>query len=501
MNQNENAEAQSPPRKHKWTMTHSYWAVAGGIAVDVNGSEPLYSTGCRPTLTENGILLLLKTDPELLPDIPESDIKDVSRHHSLARLLAGIQTIWFCVSCVVRVAQRFPLSLLELITFIHAMCTIIVYIVWWKKPLGLKRQFLITSDRFRPLVAFMWMASHASARDQTDEDLKDMERTYTYSHAPEFEAIYLGKFCEDDQASSVGSSRRMSAEPATITVTPERGLVGTTFFVNRSSARWTVKSETIRTEDGPPVERNTRQDPAVFVLTRDDARRWRLAYEAMRKYGLRKPTIDHGYITNFSVSDMIYSAPSEWTENIPASALNSLFAILGICLLACAVGTLYALAWNTRFPSRTQRIMWRISALVVACTAGVALSFVIFLVATHLLAHGLGERLPAYDSTTRTASKELQSTSTSDEKLASRQPSQRSARFGSSIFESSAWKSVASIAKVVYKAALSIFAYLWSWAYIVSRAYLFGESFRMVFYLPPDTLRATPWEKYFPHIG
>jgi hypothetical protein len=54
---------------------------------------------------------------------------------------------------------------------------------------------------------------------------------------------------------------------------------------------------------------------------------------------------------------------------------------------------------------------------------------------------------------------------------------------------------------VVYKAALSIFAYLWSWAYIVSRAYLFGESFRMVFYLPPDTLRATPWEKYFPHIG
>jgi hypothetical protein len=70
----------------------------------------------------------------------------------------------------------------------------------------------------------MWMASHASARDQTDEDLKDMERTYTYSHAPEFEAIYLGNFCEDDQASSVGSSRRMSAEPATITVTPERGL-------------------------------------------------------------------------------------------------------------------------------------------------------------------------------------------------------------------------------------------------------------------------------------
>jgi hypothetical protein len=445
--------------------------------------------------------LLLKTDPELLPDIPESDIKDISKHHSLARLLAGIQVIWFCIACIVRVGQQFSLSLLELHTFVHATCTIIVYIIWWKKPLGVKRQFTITSDRIRPLLAFMWMASDISARHQTDEDLEDRERTYTYSHAPEFEAIYLGKFCEDERVPSVRSSRSVDAEPATIEVTPECGLEGTNFFVNGSSERWTVKSETIHTEDGPPVERRTRKDPAVFVLDATDARRWRLAYEAISKYALRKPTVDHGYITTYPVAEMIESAPSEWTEDDPASGLRTLVASLGLFLFASAVGTLYALAWNTRFPSRTQRIMWHISSLVVACTAGVPLGIFSALALGYLPMLVLRQRRPRSNSTIQTTTKELQASAASDETVQNPQLARRSAQFGSSILESSAWKVVKSVGKVLYNAALHILTYLWSLAYILSRAYLVGESFRMVFYLPPDALQATLWEKYFPHIG
>jgi hypothetical protein len=81
------------------------------------------------------------------------------------------------------------------------------------------------------------MASPISARPFTKEDYEDRERTYKYSRAPEFEAIYLGKFCEDARVPSVGSSRSVDAEPATIEVTPERGLEGTNFFVNGSSER------------------------------------------------------------------------------------------------------------------------------------------------------------------------------------------------------------------------------------------------------------------------
>jgi hypothetical protein len=399
------------------------------------------------------------------------------------------------------VGQQFSLSLLELHTFVHATCTIIVYIIWWKKPLGVKRQFLITSDRIRPLLAFMWMASRISARHQTVEDLEDTERTYTYSHAPEFEAIHLGKFCEDGRVPSIGSSRSVDAEPATVEVTPERGLEGTNFFVNGSSERWTVESETLSTEDGPPVERETRKDPAVFVLDVIDARRWRLAYEAISKYALRKPIVDHGYITTYPVAERIDSVPSEWTEDDSASGLRTLFASLGLFLFASAVGTIYALAWNNQFPSRTQRIMWHMSSLVVACSAGVPLGIFSALVLGYLPMLVLRQRRSKSNSIIQMTTEILQATATSDEKIQTPQPARRSARFGSSILESSAWKVIKSVAKVLYNAALHILTYSWSLAYILSRAYLVGESFRMVFYLPPGALRATPWEKYFPHIG
>jgi hypothetical protein len=445
--------------------------------------------------------LLLKTDPELLPDIPESEIKEASKRHSLGRSLAIIQAVWFCIACIVRVGQQFSLSLLELHTFVHATCTIIVYIIWWRKPFGVKRQSLITSDRIRPLLAFMWMASPISARPFTKEDYEDRERTYKYSRAPEFEAIYLGKFCEDARVPSVGSSRSVDAEPATIEVTPERGLEGTNFFVNGSSARWTVDSETITSEDGPPVERNTRKDPAVFVLDAIAARRWRLAYEAINQYALRKPTVNHGYITTDPIPEYMDSVPSEWTDDDLNSGLKTLRASLGLFLFGSAVGTLYALAWNTQFPSRTQRIMWRISSLVVACTAGGAIGFFCAMFLGQLMILALPQRRPKSISTIQTTAKELQTTAISDEKIQNPPPPRRLARFGSSILESSSWRVAKSVAKVLYKAALNISLYLWSLTYILSRAYLVGESFRMVFYLPPDALRATPWEKYFPHIG
>jgi hypothetical protein len=499
----DNAEAQVSTRKNKWTMAHSYYAITGGIALDVNGSAPFYSRACTPTLTENGVLFLLKTDPDLLPDIPESDIKDMSRHKSLTRFIAGIQATWFCVSCLVRVGQQLPLSLLELHTFIHAICTITVYFIWLKKPLGIKRQLLITSDRMRPLLAYMWMASHTSARRYTDEDIKDTEHYHAYSQAPEFEAISLGEFCEDGRTPSEGSSVNVPArdESETVIVSPEHGLANTSFYAKKSSARWTVKVTTITTEDGPPEETTTRQDPAIFVLTMDDARRWRLASEAMGTYALQKPNVDKGFVTTYSVPEMIDSAPSEWTENDPVANLKSLFAQLGLCILASAIGTLYALAWNTRFPGRDQRVWWRITSLVVACSAGLALIIVTVLILGSLSLFFLEKRQAHSDSITQPTTIELQSNSTSARGLQSSHPSKRLEFFESSFFERSKWKVLGFLVQGLGKIITFPIVYIWCLLYMVSRAYLVGESFRMVFYLPPDTFQATPWENYFPHIG
>jgi hypothetical protein len=503
MNTKDNVESNPPTRKNKWTMTHSYWAIMGGIALDVNGSEPFYPTYRPPTITENGILLLIKTDPDLLPDIPESDIRGISKYDSLFRLVTSIQAAWFCVSCLVRIGQQLPLSLLELTTAIHAVCTIITYFIWWRKPLGVKRQLFITSDRIRPLLAYMWMASQTSARPYTAEDLEDKDHTHLYSPAPEFEAITLGVLCGDGEADSRGSSQSALGrdESTTNTVTPKLGLVNTNFFVNESSARWIVKVTTITNgEDGPPPETTSRSDPAVFNLSATDARRWRLAYEALVKYALKKPTVDHAYVTTVAIPEM-FDSPSEWTESDDMAHIKSLFAILGLCVLASGTGAGYALAWNVRFPSRSQRILWRVSSLIVACSAGVTLIFVIYLIISNLLWFVLEKRRTKRVSVSQPTEMEIRFGSTGFPELQRRRTRKRLAFFGKSLLKRSTWRIVILIMKGLAKLAKTLLLYSISALYPAARAYLFGESFRMVFYLPPKTFRATQWEKYFPHIG
>jgi hypothetical protein len=142
----DSTEAQATPLKNKWTMTHSFWAIMGGIAVDVNGSEPFLPSDIPPKLTEQGIYFLLKTRPDLLPNILEDEVKDKSKGNWFTKVLACIQAMWFCISCLVRVGQQLPSSLLELNTFAHAMCTIIVYLIWWQKPLDIET---VTTSQLR----------------------------------------------------------------------------------------------------------------------------------------------------------------------------------------------------------------------------------------------------------------------------------------------------------------------------------------------------------------
>lgn len=118
-------ESQCLSRRHPWTMTHSFWAIMGGIAIDPSGSNPFIPDSKRSTL----VSLLLKHEPQLLPDISEEEAKDQSKGSSLTKSVACIQATWFCLSCIARISQKLPISMLELNTFAHALCTVIVYIL------------------------------------------------------------------------------------------------------------------------------------------------------------------------------------------------------------------------------------------------------------------------------------------------------------------------------------------------------------------------------------
>ena len=68
-------------------MTHNYWAIMGSIAADTAEQERFLPEGCRPLFASSGISMLLRYEPDLIPDVSEDDIKDKSKGGSLTKAL------------------------------------------------------------------------------------------------------------------------------------------------------------------------------------------------------------------------------------------------------------------------------------------------------------------------------------------------------------------------------------------------------------------------------
>jgi hypothetical protein len=72
-------------------------------------------------------------------DISQKDLEDKSKGDGLAKALVCLQASWFCVQCLVRVGQALPVTLLEINTFAHSVCALLVYVLWWDKPLDVEQ--------------------------------------------------------------------------------------------------------------------------------------------------------------------------------------------------------------------------------------------------------------------------------------------------------------------------------------------------------------------------
>lgn len=175
-------------RDHKWTLTHSYFALMGGFEVVVDDESKAFfpdkTNGTRRMafrLTADGLILFAKESASLIPDISLQQIQDKSKGSLFAKVLVCFQgslTIfanpfrpyswfysnssisiasWFCTQCLTRFAQRLGISLLELNTFGHAVCALAIYLAWWRKPLDVEEpeQLRVVSELQRRTIATM----------------------------------------------------------------------------------------------------------------------------------------------------------------------------------------------------------------------------------------------------------------------------------------------------------------------------------------------------------
>ena len=146
-----------------YSMTHGFFCGMGGLAFDdSNNTDRVFPVGIdRLTLSPRFIVWCLEHDyADIIPQIAESEIKDKSKADDLVKGFACIQALWFCLQFCTRLAQKLPVSLLELNTFAHSICALLIYVLWWKKPLDIDESMIIPTDRSAKVLSLAaWAAS------------------------------------------------------------------------------------------------------------------------------------------------------------------------------------------------------------------------------------------------------------------------------------------------------------------------------------------------------
>ncbi|TFK87796.1 hypothetical protein K466DRAFT_97244 [Polyporus arcularius HHB13444] len=154
-----------PRRKHCWTLVHGFYAAMGGFVLndpEIDSQDHYLPAWQRNgVLTPMGVLFLMEHAPSLIPDLSSSDILDRSKADGLAKILLVCQVLWFLLTCINRAVEGLPLSLLEVITIAHALCSLLTYALWWRKPKDVEHQTVIEGQDVRPIGAWLSMKSGA----------------------------------------------------------------------------------------------------------------------------------------------------------------------------------------------------------------------------------------------------------------------------------------------------------------------------------------------------
>jgi hypothetical protein len=134
----------------------------GGFVIDTNGGEKFIPDSPKLSLTGNGLSVLARTGN--LPRISKAFIEEKSSTNLVVKLIAALQGFWLVTQCSARWANQLPVTLLELHTFAHCLCTFAVYLLWSEKPLDIQRPVVLTCSPLRQHIAAMWMFSYNDKR-------------------------------------------------------------------------------------------------------------------------------------------------------------------------------------------------------------------------------------------------------------------------------------------------------------------------------------------------
>jgi hypothetical protein len=171
----------------------------GGFIVDISH---LHNKLKFATLTTNGILLLAKEKKAVLPY--PSSISAKSQMDIITKTFVCCQALSFIGQVIERKIAHLTISLLELNTAIHILCTIVMYGFWLNKPYNIQDPTLVVMDDIPDVLAFIVTSSrwpHNSGFEKTlsKRQAKRSRSWFSSSTDPPF--AWFGSSTEEPAAS------------------------------------------------------------------------------------------------------------------------------------------------------------------------------------------------------------------------------------------------------------------------------------------------------------
>lgn len=145
----------------------------GGFAFDSdqdNGGQEFLPGSPSLRFTSHAILMLAKLDK--LPNLSSAEISDKSKADGLAKTLVCLQATWMLAQSVGRLAAGLPVTLLEVNTIGHCVCSLIIYLIWWNKPLQVLEPSTLSGDWMRGFTSYAYMRSQM--HKETIGDVSDL---------------------------------------------------------------------------------------------------------------------------------------------------------------------------------------------------------------------------------------------------------------------------------------------------------------------------------------
>ena len=371
----------SPKEYHvsnPWTRTHSFYANMGGFVVDLeenclNKDDQFATKHYRLTLTPRGVALLARCG--YLPQISKEDIVDKSKADNLSKMLSILQALWMFAQIVGRLIVKLPVTLLEVNTLAHIICALIIYILWWDKPKLINEPTKLRGDWVAPITAYMYMSSQISGwRSMKPGVLKkswiDPELSILAFDPPETEA-----------------ARMKSSMPVLDNKSTKKPLqaINTRSVTTSSVPRLSPSTDRGSFTPRPLLTHVAKDIPLDFVASTINLRlevsqdlqstRWALAAEAMSLHPaiasrvILREIVDgkdrHKWLEPIT-EELVDDTIGNWaTENLLRDMSGFVMGMV-VWSASMAYGGVHATAWNGYFPSRAEKLLWRISSVYIA---------------------------------------------------------------------------------------------------------------------------------------